>query len=81
MEALLAWFVALVTAYPTGIMILTLAGSALVIMSILAPVIVKLTYWTDKDDKLWAAVEKNALFKTIVKALGSFSVYVPKKKV
>lgn len=79
MEALLLWFVGLATAYPAGLLIITILGSALIIMSILMPVIVKLTTWTDKDDKVWLAVESNVVFKTIVKILGSFSVYQPKK--
>lgn len=79
MEGLLLWFVGIVTAYPTGFMIVTVLGTMLVIMTILAPVIVKLTTWTDKDDKIWQLVESNAVFKIIVKILSSFSLYVPKK--
>lgn len=79
MEGLLLWFVGIVTAYPAGFMIVTVLGTMLVIMTILAPVIVKLTTWTDKDDKIWQLVESNAVFKIIVKILSSFSLYVPKK--
>ena len=80
MEALTLWFVGLVTAYPTGLLIITVLGTFLIVASILMPVIVKLTTWTDKDDKFWAAVEANPVFKVILGIVGRFSVYTPPKK-
>ncbi len=79
MEALALWFVGVVSAYPAGILILTIIGSAVVIATILVPVIVKLTP-TDKDDKLWAKIESNPIFKVVSAVVSRFSVYTPPTK-
>lgn len=79
MEAFVAWFIALVSAYPTGLMILTIIGSIVVIASIVVPVVVKLTP-TQKDDAIWEKISKHPIFAGLLKVLGSFSVYIPKKK-
>ena len=77
---LLLWFANTFSGYPVVIFSLTAIGTIVVIISILAPIIVKLTYWTDKDDKLWAFISSNDVFVVLVNVLSRFSVYIPKKK-
>ena len=76
---LAGWIISIITAYPIGMSILIGVGTFFVVMTILAPIIVQLTWWTDKDDKLWAIIEKNKYFAMFVKLLGRFSLYIPKK--
>ena len=79
LSELLGWFIGLVAAYPMATMIITAIGTFVVIMTVLAPVIVKITWWTDKDDYVWSIVENHVIFKAILKVFSSFSLYVPKK--
>jgi len=78
MEALALWFAGIVAASPYGVMILTLIGTIVVIATIVMPTIVKIIPG-ERDNKIWAAIEGNILFKIIKAVVSKFSVYQPKK--
>ncbi len=77
--AIISWFLGLASTYPIITSIATLIGTIVVLVSVLGPIIVKLTYWTNKDDIILEKIEDNVIFKALLKTLKSFSLYIPKK--
>lgn len=75
-----SWIIGMASSYPMAVTVFTVLGTLVVVMSVVAPIVVKLTTWTEVDNEIWKKISNNIFFKVLVKTLGSFSVWQPPKK-